>query len=64
MHLALLAAAIVTLGTLVLVGIVHLVRELLIKDFFQPPSMPGEPANPNREIRSEASPRSAGSIHP
>lgn len=64
MHLALLAAAIFTFSVLVLVGIVHLVRELLSKDFFQPPSMPGEPANRNREIGSEASTRSASSIHP
>ena len=62
MHLALLAAAIFTLSILVLVGIVHLVRELLIKDFFQPPSMPGEPAGRDREVRNEGSSRSASTI--
>jgi hypothetical protein len=63
MRLALLAAAIFTLSILVLVGIVHLVRELLVKDFFQPPSMPGEPADRNCEMRSEASSRPASGLH-
>jgi hypothetical protein len=48
MRLAILTASILILGLLVLVGLVHLVRELLIKDFFHPPSMPGDNSKPGR----------------
>jgi hypothetical protein len=46
MRLVILTILMLALGGLVLVGLLHLVRELLIKDFFQPPSLPGETAKP------------------
>ena len=48
MRLAILTASILILGALVLVGLVHLVQEMLIKDFFHPPSMPGDNSKPGR----------------
>jgi hypothetical protein len=48
MRLAILTASILILGVLVLVGLVHLVQEMLIKEFFHPPSMPGENSKPGR----------------
>ncbi|MGB6306431.1 MAG: hypothetical protein WBF89_01470 [Steroidobacteraceae bacterium] len=44
MRLAVLTLSMLCLGVLVLLGLLHLLRELLIKDFFQPPSMPGDTA--------------------
>lgn len=55
MRLVILAALTLALGALVLVGLVHLVRELLVKDFFQPPSMPGETATPESPATSQPS---------
>ena len=55
MRLAILTASIVILGILVLVGLVHLVQELLIKDFFQPPSMPSENSKPDHQATRQAS---------
>jgi hypothetical protein len=46
MRLVILTASILILGILVLVGLVHLVQELVIKEFFHPPSMPGENSKP------------------
>lgn len=63
MRLAILTASIIVLGMLVVLGIVHLVRDLLIDDLFHPPSMPGEAANQPREGEPEASPRSAAGTH-
>jgi hypothetical protein len=48
MRLVILTASILVLGFLVLLGLVHLVRELLIKEFFHPPSMPGDNSKPGR----------------
>jgi hypothetical protein len=48
MRLAILTASILILAVLVLVGLVHLVQELLIKEYFHPPSMPGENSKPGR----------------
>jgi hypothetical protein len=48
MRLVILTASILILGILVLVGLVHLVQELVIKEFFHPPSMPGENSKPGR----------------
>ena len=48
MRLVILTASILILGALVLVGLVHLVQEMLIKDFFHPPSMPGDNSKPGR----------------
>ena len=48
MRLVILTASIIILGVLVLVGLVHLVQEMLIKDFFHPPSMPGDNSKPGR----------------
>jgi hypothetical protein len=48
MRLAILTASILVLAVLVLVGLVHLVHEMLIKDFFHPPSMPGDNSKPGR----------------
>jgi len=48
MRLVILTASILILGVLVLVGLVHLVQEMLIKDFFHPPSMPGDNSKPGR----------------
>jgi hypothetical protein len=50
MRFAILTASILVLGILVLVGLVHLVQELLIKEFFQPPSMPGENPPPDHQV--------------
>jgi hypothetical protein len=48
MRLVIVTASILILGILVLVGLVHLVQELVIKEFFHPPSMPGENSKPGR----------------
>jgi hypothetical protein len=45
MRLVILAALIFGLGVLVLLGFLRLARELLLKEFFPSPSMPGEAAN-------------------
>ena len=49
MRLVILTASIVAFGVLVLLGLVHLVQELLIKEFFHPPSMPGENSNSDHQ---------------
>ena len=48
MRLAILTASILVLAVLVLVGLVHLVQELFIKEFFHPPSVPGDNSKPGR----------------
>ena len=48
-RLAILIALFFTLGIVVLVGFLRLARELMLKDFFAPPSMPGETANQNQD---------------
>jgi hypothetical protein len=48
-RLAILIALFFTLGIVVLVGFLRLARELMLKDFFAPPSMPGETANRDQE---------------
>jgi hypothetical protein len=59
MRLAILTASILVLGVLVLVGLVHLVQELLIKEFFQPPSMPGESSKLDHQVTHQTSSHSA-----
>jgi hypothetical protein len=54
MRLVMLTALTLALGGLVLLGLLHLVRELLVKDFFQPPSMPGETATPESPATHQA----------
>ena len=49
MRLIILTASILAFGVLVLLGLVHLVQELLIKEFFHPPSMPGENSQPDHQ---------------
>jgi len=44
MRLAILTASILILGVLVLVGLVHLVQEMLIKEFFHPSLWPSTTA--------------------
>lgn len=44
MRLVILAALIFAFGILVLLGFLQLAKELLLKEFFPPPSMPGETA--------------------
>jgi hypothetical protein len=59
MRLVILTTLTLALGGLVLLGLLHLVRELLIKDFFQPPSLPGDTANPQPPpAHQAAAPRS------
>jgi hypothetical protein len=56
MRLVILAALIFGLGVLALLGFLRLARELLLKEFFPPPSMPGEAANQiDPEVGREAS---------
>jgi hypothetical protein len=55
MRLVILTASILAFGVLVLLGLVHLVQELLIKEFFHPPSMPGENSNPDHQTARESS---------
>ena len=55
MRFAMLTASILVLGILVIVGLVHLVQELLIKEFFQPPSMPGENSSPDHQAVRQSS---------
>ena len=59
MRFAILTASILILGVLVLVGLVHLVQELLIKEFFQPPSMPGESSKPDHQVTHQTPSHSA-----
>jgi len=59
MRFAILTASILVLGILVLVGLVHLVQELLIKEFFQPPSLPGENSMPPHHVTHQTSSHSA-----
>jgi hypothetical protein len=42
MRLISLIALLLALGALAGIGFLHLVRELLVKEFFHPPSLPGE----------------------
>ena len=63
MRLIILTASILVLGVLVLVGLVHLVQELFIKEFFHPPLIPGENSTPDRQtLDHQATGRS--SSHP
>jgi hypothetical protein len=59
MHFLILSASIVALGVLVLLGLMRLVNELLIKEFFHPPSMPGENCQPDRQATGQTSSHSA-----
>jgi hypothetical protein len=59
MRLVILTASILALGFLVLLGLVHLVREMLGKDFFHPPSMPAETAKLDHGIERQSSSHSA-----
>jgi hypothetical protein len=59
MRLVILTASIIILGVLVLVGLVHLVQELVIKEFFHPPSMPGENSKPDHQATRQTSSHSA-----
>jgi hypothetical protein len=45
MRLVILTALIFGLGVLLLFGFLRLARDLLLKEFFPPPSMPGETLN-------------------
>ena len=56
MRLVILTALIFGMVGLLLFGFLRLARELLLKEFFPPPSMPGETANQeDPEIEREAS---------
>ena len=59
MRLVILTASILAFGVLVLLGLVHLVQELLIKEFFHPPSMPGENSQPDHQAPGQTSSHSA-----
>ena len=59
MRFLILSASIVAFGVLVLLGLVQLVHELLIKEFFHPPSMPGENCQPDRHATGQTSSHSA-----
>jgi hypothetical protein len=61
MRLVILTTLMLALGGLVLLGLLHLLRELLIEDFFQPPSMPGETAQPDQPATHQAG---SHSTHP
>jgi hypothetical protein len=56
MHLVILTALIFGFGVLVLIGFLRLARDLLLKEFFPPPSMPAEAAmQKDPEIERESS---------
>jgi len=55
MRLVILTASILAFSVLVLLGLVHLVQELLIKEFFHPPSMPGENSSPDHQAVRQSS---------
>jgi hypothetical protein len=56
MRLVILTALIFGLGMLVLIGLLRLARDLLLKEFFPPPSMPVEAAmQKDQEIKREPS---------
>jgi hypothetical protein len=60
MRLVILTALIFGLGVLVLMGCLRMARDLLLREFFPPPSMPGEAANQkDQEIGRETSSHSA-----
>jgi hypothetical protein len=59
MRLVILTALFFALGALAILGFLHLVRELLVKDFFHPPSLPSETATQDQEVPQETSSRSA-----
>jgi len=61
MRLVILTTLMLALGGLVLLGLLHLIRELLIKDVFQPPSLPGETATPDHPVTRQAA---SHSTHP
>ena len=64
-RLAILIALFFTLGIVVLVGFLRLARELMLKDFFSPPSMPGETANQDQDQDQELDRGTAtGSVNP
>jgi hypothetical protein len=56
MRLVILTALMFGLGVLLLLGFLRLARELLLKEFFPQPAMPGETANQSdSEIGRETS---------
>jgi hypothetical protein len=61
MRLVILTILLLALGGLVLVGLLHLVRELLSKDVFQPPSLPGETAHSDHPVARQTA---SHSTHP
>jgi hypothetical protein len=62
-RLAILIALFFTLGIVVLVGFLRLARELMLKDFFAPPSMPGETANQDQDQELDRG-TATGSVNP
>ncbi len=61
MRLIIFTILMLALGGLVLLGLVHLVRELLSQDVFQPPSLPGETAQPDHPVTRQTA---SHSTHP
>jgi hypothetical protein len=61
MRLVILTTLMLVFGGLVLMGLLQLIRELLSKDVFQPPSMPGETATPDAPATRQAA---SHSTHP
>ena len=59
MRLVILTALFFALGTLAILGFLHLVRELLVKDFFHPPSLSSDPPRQDQELPRETSSHSA-----
>jgi hypothetical protein len=56
MRLVILTALIFGVSLLVLIGFLRMARDLLLKEFFPPPSMPGEAANQkDQKIERETS---------
>jgi hypothetical protein len=61
MRLVILTTLMLVLAGLVLLGLLQLIRELLSKDVFQPPSMPGETATRESHAARQAA---SHSTHP
>ena len=59
MRLVMLTALFFALGALAILGFLHLVRELLVKEFFHPPSLPSETPRQDQEVSRETSSHSA-----
>jgi hypothetical protein len=57
MRLVILAALLFGLGVLVLIGFLRLARDLLLKEFFPPPSMPVEAARTRQREAPTAKPK-------